>query len=58
MYERKAIGFTLPPSYRHHYDQDVAAVQAVLGDEAMTAAWEDGRKLILAQAIEYATEGS
>ena len=37
MYERKAIGFTLPPSYRHHYDQDVAAVQAVLGDEAMTA---------------------
>ncbi|MGH8103794.1 MAG: tetratricopeptide repeat protein [bacterium] len=55
---REAIGAPLPPSDRAEYDRTVAAVRAVLGDPAFTAAYAAGRALPLAAAIQFALEES
>jgi non-specific serine/threonine protein kinase len=50
----EAMGVPLPPSERPDYDRGVAAVRAALGEEAFKAAWEEGRKMTIEEAVEYA----
>jgi len=50
----EAIGDPLPPSERPDCDRGVAAVRAALGEEAFKAAWEEGRKMTMEEAVEYA----
>ena len=42
------------PVDRVKYDQILAAVRAQLDEATFNAAWEEGRKMTLEQAIEYA----
>ncbi|HEX9373589.1 MAG TPA: tetratricopeptide repeat protein, partial [Roseiflexaceae bacterium] len=56
---REAIGAPLPPAERADYERDVAAARTgdagSLGRQgAFAAAWADGRKLPLEQAVTYA----
>jgi predicted ATPase len=51
---REALDTPLPPSDHTEYDRSVAAVCAGLGEETFRLAWEEGRKMALEQAIEYA----
>ena len=53
---REQIGASLPPSAREEYDRDMAAACAVLGDEAFSAAWTEGRRMTKEQAVSYALE--
>jgi predicted ATPase/Tfp pilus assembly protein PilF len=53
---KTVYGPTLPrplPS-RIDYENDVAAVRAQLSEEAFAAAWAEGRKMAMEEAIEYA----
>jgi predicted ATPase/class 3 adenylate cyclase len=51
---REAIGTPLSPSDRAEYDRSVAAVRTQLSEEAFRAAWEEGRKMTIEKAVEYA----
>jgi non-specific serine/threonine protein kinase len=42
------------PVDRASYERNVARVRATLQEDAFTAAWEEGRRMTLEQAIEYA----
>jgi non-specific serine/threonine protein kinase len=44
----------LEPAFQGYYHTLIPQMQAQLGDQAFEAAWAKGRKLTLAQAIEYA----
>ncbi len=46
-----------PVIYRRAYDQAISTVRAQL-DEALAAAWAEGRALALEQAITYALAGA
>jgi tetratricopeptide (TPR) repeat protein len=52
----ESIGTTLPPRARKRYDQQVAQARSALGEDAFTAAWEEGRALTWEQAVAYALE--
>jgi hypothetical protein len=54
----EAIGTSLLPFERVHYDRSVAAVRAALGEEVFQSAWTQGREMTTEQAIEYALEGN
>jgi non-specific serine/threonine protein kinase len=54
---RQAIGAPLPPSECPDYDRSISAVRARLGEEAFKAVWEEGRKMILEEAIQLAVGG-
>jgi non-specific serine/threonine protein kinase len=51
---REAVGVPIQPSDRPGYDRSVVAVRAGLGEEAFAKAWEEGRKMSMEQAIDYA----
>ena len=52
---RAEIGSSLTQVSKSHYDRDVAAARAASGDDAaFLLAWQEGRALTLAQAIEFA----
>jgi non-specific serine/threonine protein kinase len=51
---REAIRHPIQPSDRPPYDRSVAAVRARLGEEAFAKVWEEGRKMKLEEAIEWA----
>ncbi len=51
---RDAIGIPIPSSRRADYEADVAAVRAVLDDDAFAAAWAEGRAMTPEQAVAYA----
>ncbi len=51
---REAIGAILSPLERSYYEPHIVAARAPLDEEAWEAAWEEGRALTRAQAIEYA----
>jgi predicted ATPase len=51
---REQIGAPLPPSDRETYERDVAQARQVMGEEAFTAAWEEGRAMTIEKAVEYA----
>jgi predicted ATPase/class 3 adenylate cyclase/Flp pilus assembly protein TadD len=53
---RESIGAALPLADQLERDQNVSAVRAHLGDEALTSSWAEGRAMTLEQAIEYAIE--
>jgi len=54
---REEIGGVLPPADRRHYDVQVSAARAALGDDAaFDLAWREGRSLTLDEAARYATE--
>ena len=53
---REAIASPLAPSDRPTYDRDVTAARAQLDELAARAAWEEGRAMLLEQAIAYALE--
>ena len=50
------IEFRQLPAERAEHDQAIAAARAALGEEAFTAAWEEGRKMSLDQAVMFALE--
>ena len=56
---RKEIGSPIPPDERPNYDRRVAAARAVVGDDAtFDRAWQEGRALLLEQAIALALDGT
>ena len=50
----EAISFAMTPAERAESDRDLSALRAELGDEAFTAAWNDGRAMSWEQAINLA----
>ena len=54
---REEIGSPLPPNDRAHYDRRVAAARAALSNAAaFDRAWQEGRALMLEQAMDLALE--
>ena len=51
---RQTMGTPVYPYERDEYDRSLAAVRAELGEEAFEAAWAEGRKMTIEQAIDYA----
>jgi hypothetical protein len=45
------------PSDRADYERQVAAISAVLGEEAFAAAWAAGRAMSLDEGIAHALQG-
>jgi non-specific serine/threonine protein kinase len=61
---RKAIDVSLTPSFfpplppdRADHDRSVAAARAGLGEEAFKAAWEEGRRMKIEEAVQLAVGG-
>jgi hypothetical protein len=54
---RDALGAPLPPVRRAEYEQCVAEARAALGEEALAAAWAQGKALSVDQAIADALDG-
>jgi tetratricopeptide (TPR) repeat protein len=53
----EAIGSPMSPADRADYERNVAAARAALGEESFTAAWAEGRKMTMEEAVEYALNG-
>ncbi len=53
---RETLKSPTPSSERAAYDQSVAALRALLGEEAFAAAWAQGRSMTLEEAINEATK--
>jgi hypothetical protein len=54
---RTVLGYQTWPTIRADYEHIVAGVRAQLGEEALAAAWAEGRAMTMEQAIVYALEG-
>jgi hypothetical protein len=54
----EAIGAVLDADDRLPYERSVELVRAQLGEDAFKEAWQNGRAMSMAQAIEYALEVS
>jgi hypothetical protein len=46
----------MSPKERAEHEQAIASARAALGDEAFAAAWADGSKMTVEQAIAFALE--
>jgi len=53
---RESIGARLFQSEQEKYDQQIARTRAALGEDAFSAAWEEGRALTMEQAAACALE--
>ncbi len=53
---REAIGAPLTPNELSRYEREVAAARAQLGEQRFKAAWAEGQKMTLTQAIAYALD--
>jgi tetratricopeptide (TPR) repeat protein len=51
---REAVGAVLWPANRIEYDRNVAALSAQISEDALAAAWAEGRALSLEQAVALA----
>ncbi len=51
---REEMGSPLPPNEREKQERELTATREALGEEAFAAAWEEGRTMILEQAMAYA----
>ncbi len=51
---REEIGSPMSPNEREKQERELVAMRETLGEEAFAAAYEDGRAIILEQAIAYA----
>jgi hypothetical protein len=51
--EREAMGAPLPPVERVPHERQVDAARAALGEEALAAAWAEGRAMPLEDSIEH-----
>jgi tetratricopeptide (TPR) repeat protein len=51
---REAIGSSMQIPRRDSYDRNVAAIRAQLSEEAFRAAWEEGRKMTMEEAVQLA----
>jgi DNA-binding CsgD family transcriptional regulator/tetratricopeptide (TPR) repeat protein len=54
---REDLGTPLPADERKILEPYLAAARSRLGEEAWEAAWEEGRKMILEEAVEYTLSG-
>ena len=50
------IRFEMSVTERAKHDQALAATEAALGEEAFAAAWVEGKRMSLEQAVDYAVE--
>jgi hypothetical protein len=48
------LRFEMSAKERAEHDQSISAARATLGEEAYTAAWEEGKTMTLEQAVEFA----
>jgi hypothetical protein len=53
---RETTGPALPPPERPDHERRLAAVRTAAGDAAFTSAWEEGRALSLAEAVDLALD--
>jgi non-specific serine/threonine protein kinase len=53
---REAINAPLPPADRAEHDRSVASVRTAMGDEALAAAWAEGRAMSIEAAIACALD--
>jgi hypothetical protein len=51
---RETLGSPLPPKERAAWERAVATVRKAMGEEAFTAAWEEGQAMTLEQVFAYA----
>jgi hypothetical protein len=49
-----SIRFEMSAKERSEYDQAAAAARTALGEDAFAAAWEEGQKMTLDEAVSYA----
>jgi hypothetical protein len=49
-----SIRFEISKNERAEHDQAIAAARAALDEEAFLAAWEEGKKMTLDEAVSYA----
>jgi predicted ATPase/DNA-binding CsgD family transcriptional regulator/Tfp pilus assembly protein PilF len=54
---RAAAGCARPPTEQAGYDADLALARQGLSDETISAAWEQGQRLSLREAVSYASKG-
>lgn len=54
---RERVPAPLPPVARPGYERDVALVRKGMGEEAFTAAWEEGRATPVREALDYGLSG-
>jgi len=52
---REDLGFARAPILEARYTSDVEAIRAAIPEDEFDAAWADGSKLTLAEAVRYAT---
>src|SRR5262249_40255632 len=55
---RAAIGEAVLPVERSAYEGAITAARAALGEERFAAAWAEGRRRTLEQAVAFALEGA
>jgi tetratricopeptide (TPR) repeat protein len=53
---REEIGSPLVPDERDGYDRNVAEARTKVSEEAFSAAWAQGRAMVMEQAVEYALQ--
>jgi hypothetical protein len=51
---REVIGSPIPAVYRSVYESTVAATRNALGEEVFAAAWAEGRKMAIEEAVIFA----
>ena len=51
---RDAVGTVLPSSDRAEFEQHMSHARAILGGETFAAAWAEGQRMTLEQAVAYA----
>src|SRR5207248_1325716 len=51
---RETLGAPLPPVERPDDERQKAIVRSAMGEEPFAAAWEEGRAMVLEQAVTYA----
>ena len=51
---RQSNSHPLPPAYHEEYDRSLASGRADLGEDAFEAALEEGRKMSMEEAVDYA----
>lgn len=56
--QRERMGVSLPPLFKARFEQMVASARQALPEPVQTKAWEEGQRMSLEQATEYALNNS
>ncbi|MBI1744913.1 tetratricopeptide repeat protein [Candidatus Acetothermia bacterium] len=51
---RESVGFVFPPNEQAEFEENIADIRAVLGEEAFSRLWAEGRAMTIEQVVAYA----